>query len=125
MTSVQNLIQQQIAAWEGAEVVYIEVPTIHLAVINAVRVTDNRVELDITIDGATCTISGRWDCLEASTQYVACSAVGWFIYIHPDVVSRVRAADVTCSLGDRQLVEKFKTVYSIIRDVCLPLPYGA
>ena len=58
-TSVQILIQQQRAAWEGAEVVYIEVPMIHLALVKAVRVTDNGVELNITIDGETCTISGK------------------------------------------------------------------
>ena len=125
MTSVQDLIQQQLAAWEGAGVVYIEVPLINLAVVKAVRLTDHHVELDISIDGATCTISGRWDCLKASAQYVACPPVGWIMYFHPDVVSRVRAADATCSLGDGQLVEKFKTVYSIIREDRLPLPYGA
>lgn len=54
---VRDLIQQQLAAWEGAEVICIEVPTINLAVVNSVRMTDNFVELDMMIDGATCTIS--------------------------------------------------------------------
>jgi len=124
-TSVQILIQQQRAAWEGAEAVYIEVPMIQLAFVKAVRVTDNGIEVNLTIDGETCTISGKSDCLDASAQHVACPAAGWIMYFHPDIVSRVRAADATCRLGDGQLVEKFKSVYSIIRETRLPLPYGA
>lgn len=122
MINVQDLIQQQCALWEGAEIVYIEVPAIELGVVSAIRATEHGVKLNLTVDGERCTISGRWDCLDANTQYLACPPVGWFMYFHPDVVSQVRAAHATCSLGDRQLVEKFKAVYSIIHEARLPLP---
>src|SRR4030095_3725388 len=105
MNRVKDLIRQQLIAWEGAEVVYIEVPLIVVAVVKAIRINNDDAEWDLLVDGETHSVGGIWECLDASRWHVACRDVGWIMYFHPDIVSRVRAAGATCSEEDEQFVE--------------------